>query len=119
MLLLNMLVRLRDPCGHLVYRAHVYDGFRAQQNRLQLTTSALCGLLVLAVHLAASLGTGWPLLPALLLGSFLITGVILVVRNLHTMRYESEEIDPCWQAMVLALTWPVWVVMAQIRLHQR
>ncbi len=109
MLLLNTIVRLRDPCGHLAYREFVYYGFRTEQNRLQLVTSALCAMLVLAVHLAGAYGSAWPLLPALAVGSFLIIGVIHVVRNLHTMRFENEEVDPCWQALLLALTWPIWI----------
>lgn len=112
------MVRLRDPCGHLAYRAFVYDGYRAQHNSLQLATSAICCLLVLPVHLATTFVSIWPLIPASVLGIHLTSGVILVVRNIDTMRYDSEEIDPCWQALVLSVAWPAWVVMARIRLHR-
>ncbi|MFK7962656.1 MAG: hypothetical protein AB8C46_01690 [Burkholderiaceae bacterium] len=51
----------------------------------------------------------WVLLPGALFGAHLIAGVILVIRNLHTMHFDDEEVDPCWQSLVLALTWPVWL----------
>lgn len=108
-MLLNTVVRLHDPCGHLSYRSYVYDGYRAQHNNLQLVTSAICAFYVLSVNLAGALVSVWPLLPALISGPHLIAGSILVIRNIGSMHFEDEEVDPCWQALVLSLTWPIWL----------
>lgn len=119
LLLLNTIVRLRDPCGHLSYRAFVYDGYRRHNNYRQLATSAICALQVMSVFLANATLSVWVLAPGAVFGAHLIAGVIVVVRNINTMHFDDEEVDPCWQTLVLALTWPVWMALARLRTADR
>ncbi len=110
LLLLMTIVRLRDPLGHLHYRELVFDTYRQQNERLQMITCAICLGEFLVVFLAVIHGHVWLLLPSTAVAVYLMIGIMRVLRNIDGMRFKAQDVDPCWQALALALGWPAWAV---------
>ncbi len=118
LLLLLTIVRLRDPLGHVRYRELVFEPYRVQHERLQRATSVFATTNFLAVFCAVMLGHLWPLVIATAASAYLITGIVHVMRSIESMRFLEQDDDPCWQALALALGWPMWAPAAE-RLKSR